>query len=126
MSFDVNDNSAVAEGRTPWIGVDFDGTLATYAGWKVQGKALGEPIRPMLSLVKEWLDMGREVKIFTARASSSAPDRLADIAAIQDWCEKHVGKRLEVTAEKDFAMEALFDDLAFRVERNTGRLVIKP
>jgi hypothetical protein len=49
-----------------WIGVDLDGTLAHYEGWKGQ-EHIGEPIAPMVERVKGWLAEGREVRIFTAR-----------------------------------------------------------
>ncbi|HEV7674386.1 MAG TPA: hypothetical protein VGQ12_07640 [Candidatus Angelobacter sp.] len=49
-----------------WIGVDLDGTLAHYAGWKGP-EHIGEPIMPMVERVKGWLAEGKTVKIFTAR-----------------------------------------------------------
>jgi hypothetical protein len=50
-----------------WIGVDLDGTLAKYDGWRGSDH-IGEPIEPMLKRVQEWLEQGLTVKIFTARA----------------------------------------------------------
>lgn len=113
-----------------WIGVDFDGTLAHYEGWN--GGELGEPVGEMLFRVKKWIADGRTVKIFTARVGETglrnAVGGVDDKAfadeqrtLIQDWCEKHVGVRLEVTAQKDFGMIELWDDRAVQVEANTGR-----
>lgn len=109
---------------SPWIGVDFDGTLATYDGW--QGTKLGKPIPRMVNRVKQWLAAGKEVRIMTARVSSrnegahmwKAEDHRK---AIEAWCEEHVGRVLPVTAEKDFEMKELWDDRAVTVEFNTGR-----
>ncbi len=110
-----------------WIGVDLDGTLAVYAGW-VDELHIGEPIQPMVQRVKSWLDEGKQVKIFTARVSAPYTDLLSkerrpvdEIAkAIQDWCEKHIGVRLEVTCVKDFGMIELWDDRCVQVIPNTG------
>ena len=120
-----------------WIGVDLDGTLAMYDGWK--GPALiGEPVPEMLFRVKKWLADGHTVKIFTARVSfpdvpiigksKEAAEALgrkieADIAreAIRLWCKEHIGVELEITNVKDYGMIELWDDRAVQVEPNTGR-----
>lgn len=114
-----------------WIGVDLDGTLAFYDGWKGEDH-IGEPIAPMVQRVKQWLEDGITVKIFTARvgisgAFSEESQRYASeefakhqTEIIQAWCEKHIGQRLEVTASKDFAMTELWDDRAVQVQINTG------
>jgi hypothetical protein len=46
-----------------WIGVDLDGTLAHYDGWK-GADHIGEPIAPMVERVKRWLSEGHEVRVF--------------------------------------------------------------
>ena len=117
-----------------WIGVDLDGTLAIYNGWG--DGALGEPVGEMLFRVKKWIADGRTVKIFTARVGETGlrnniggvdDKSFADEQRIliQDWCEKHIGMRLEVTAQKDFGMIELWDDRAVQVEMNTGRPIGK-
>lgn len=99
-----------------WRGVDLDGTLAVYDGW--QGPYhIGEPIPLMVERVKKWLAKGEWVKIFTARVCDGDPKtRLA----IEDWCEKHIGQRLEVTNMKDYGMIEIWDDRAVQVIPNTG------
>lgn len=106
-----------------WTGVDLDATLAHYDGW--QGELhIGEPIPEMVARVKEWISEGHEVRIFTARVHEEVPGkRQACRTAIEDWCEKHIGKRLRVTNTKDFGMIALWDDRAVQVIPNTGRRV---
>ncbi|MBM5575595.1 hypothetical protein [Deefgea sp. CFH1-16] len=96
-----------------WIGVDLDGTLAEYHG--AMGSAIGEPVKPMLARVREWLDAGREVRIFTARASDPA-----QIPAIRQWLATHGLGQLAITNVKDFGMQELYDDKAMRVRRNVG------
>jgi hypothetical protein len=102
-----------------WIGVDLDRTLAHYEKW-VDIYTIGEPIPKMVRRIKHWIREGKTVKIFTARASQ---EPIEDISkAIGDWTEKHMGTRLEVTCRKDMYMTQLWDDIAVRVEVNTGEI----
>jgi hypothetical protein len=129
-----------------WIGVDFDGTLATYDKW-VHESHCGEPIAPMVKLVKKWRAEGRDVRIFTARVfpvAFAAPtafhgewaiipgvglpsERIKGcglaITAIQAWCKEHLGEILPITCVKDYGMIELYDDRAVQVRANTGELV---
>ncbi len=110
-----------------WIGVDLDATLAEYHGW-IDEHHVGEPISPMVERVRGWLAAGQEVRIFTARVGPSLPgmperDLGAIAKTIGDWCEKHLGQRLDVTATKDYAMVALYDDRAFHVAPNEGTVL---
>jgi hypothetical protein len=108
---------------TGWIGVDLDGTLAEYHGW--QGPTIiGDPVPAMLERVKGWLAEGQQVRIFTARVSCKYnPDHSIVCEAIHNWCKRHIGQKLTLTASKDFDMIVLYDDRVVQVERNTGRLV---
>lgn len=96
-----------------WIGVDLDGTLAKHDG-KPDG-AIGKPLQPMLDRVKRWIEDGREVRIFTARADSSL-QRLM----IGRWLEEHGLPALAITNKKDWEMQELWDDRAIRVKHNEG------
>jgi hypothetical protein len=104
-----------------WIGVDLDGTIAKYDGWK--GPAhIGDPIPAMVERVRAWLAAGAEVRVMTARMSTgSRHERDAVAAAIAAWTLKHIGVELEATCVKDYAMIELWDDRAVGVEPNTGR-----
>lgn len=51
-----------------WYGFDLDGTLAVYDGWKGIDN-IGEPVRPMVDLIKRMHEEGKVVKILTARVS---------------------------------------------------------
>ena len=115
-----------------WIGVDLDGTLAEYDGWK-GSHIIGKPIPLMVQRVKQWLALGQEVRIFTARVSqngkySPESQRYADSKfvneqrkLIQAWCQQNLGQVLAITNEKDFDMSELWDDRAVAVIKNTGR-----
>lgn len=107
-----------------WVGVDFDRTLATYDHYRGPNK-FGDPIPKMVERVKQWIAEGQEVKIMTARVSHANHDR-QDIEktreALGEWCIKHLGKKLEITCEKDYAMEILYDDRAVGVVPNEGIL----
>lgn len=107
-----------------WIGVDLDGTLAMYDGYRGLN-GIGAPIPSMVKRVKDWLAGGARVKIMTARVSQSIwrqrnEDVFRTVLAIQDWCEEHIGVRLEVTCIKDYEMTELWDDRAVQVVANTG------
>jgi len=107
-----------------WIGVDLDHTLAHYeAGDAGLGK-IGKPIPRMLRRVKKWLKDGYEVRILTARMNRILGwDHERQRQLIGDWCEEHIGQRLQVTNEKDFNMICLYDDRAVAVEPDTGKLL---
>ena len=109
----------------PWTGVDLDGTLAKYDSWEGP-EHIGEPVPLMALRVIDMLKRGIEVRILTARVCSTQPPSVALAArkAIEVWCMKHLGQRLMVTAEKDYMMEAFYDDRAIPVEPNTGRLLL--
>ena len=98
-----------------WHGVDLDGTLANYEGWKGH-MFIGRPIPRMVNRVKAWLDKGEKVKIFTTRANNGP----MAIERIKRWCRKHLGQELEVTSVKDEKMIDIWDDRAHGVECNTG------
>lgn len=111
-----------------WIGVDLDGTLAHYDGWKGAGH-IGDPVPAMLARVKRWLSDGRDVRIFTARVSHDGSaarilEARAAREAIAHWCREHLGVVLSITNEKDYAMIELWDDRCVQVKANTGMPVV--
>lgn len=100
-----------------WIGVDLDGTLAEYTGWR--GKThIGPPIKKMQDRVLRWLGQSKEVRIFTARAIDG--EQSDAVLAIKKWCLEHLGYELPVTCTKDYDMIELWDDRAIQVIKNTG------
>lgn len=110
-----------------WVGVDLDGTLAVYDGWK-GADHVGAPIQKMVDRVNELLRARVKVKIFTARVSalfvSTDRFRLEECTlakkAIEQWCLDVFGTVLEVTAVKDYEMHQLWDDRCKQVIGNTG------
>jgi hypothetical protein len=74
----------------------------------------------MVNRVKEWLSEGKDVRIFTARVSTKNPTKDESFIAIQLWCEKHIGTKLPITAEKDYGMIELWDDRCVEVIQNKG------
>lgn len=98
-----------------WIGVDLDGTLAFYGGWKGP-ESIGDPIPAMAERVKKWLSENVEVRIFTARAC--IPEQ---IQPVKDWLIRHGFGDLQVTNVKDFGMVELWDDRCVQVHPNTGQ-----
>lgn len=110
-----------AEPTSKWIGVDLDGTLFVYLTWGPPCD-IGEPIPPMVQLVKQMLARGKDVRIFTARAFELDGTPVPSIiAAIEAKCLEHLGKVLPITNRKDYACQCIFDDRAVTVQSNTGR-----
>ncbi|MGN0834698.1 MAG: TerC/Alx family metal homeostasis membrane protein [Candidatus Spyradosoma sp.] len=112
---DVPANASDDDART-WIGVDLDGTLAAYDGWRGLDH-VGRPVPVMLARVRHWLANGYRVKIVTARASD--PEK--GIPPVKRWLAENGLPDLEVTNRKDFDMIELWDDRAIQVVRNSGR-----
>lgn len=110
-----------------WIGVDLDGTLAEYSGWK-GASHIGAPVPAMIERVRQWLADGKDVRIVTARVSNDGtPRRMVEaqleLVHVMEWCNAHLGTVLPVTCTKDYAMVELWDDRCVQVEPNTGRRV---
>lgn len=108
-----------------WIGVDLDGTLAHYEGWKGV-EHIGAPIPKMVERIKNWLADGVEVRIFTARIWHPDPTSVEAFDVkhfVEQWCIEHLGQKLPVTCTKDFGMIELWDDRAVQVKINTGEPV---
>lgn len=61
-------NDTHGEKGEGWYGFDLDGTLAKYDGWKGIDH-IGEPVKPMVELIKRMHDEGKVVKIMTARVA---------------------------------------------------------
>lgn len=113
--------------------VDLDKTLAYYTTWG--NGEIGEPVPAMVERVKDWLALGHEVRIFTARVAALFPrkghdldyrfsadqgDALRQLQKVHEWLLKYLGHEFEVTAVKDQDVTEIWDDRAVRVEANTG------
>lgn len=124
-----------------WYGFDLDGTLAKYDGWKGIDH-IGEPVKPMVELMKRMHDEGKVVKIVTARVT---PHKLEDGTVgesyitipdgengatrnyahqfINDWCHFNLGFVPEIVYQKDQLMIELYDDRVKQVVPNEGWLI---
>lgn len=102
-----------------WIGVDLDGTLAHYDGWRGP-EHIGAPIKRMVDRIKGWLEAGHTVKIFTARVGGPPEEAEPAREHIEAWTFAIFGQVLEVTSRKDYGMIQLWDDRAVQVIPNTG------
>jgi hypothetical protein len=119
VEFDV-DGQATFVPEKDWVGVDLDGTLSRTdnPGHFEPPFPLGDPVLPMLEMVKSLLAAGVTVKIFSARACE--PE---NIPIIQDWARKHGLGKLEVTNQKDFNLIRFYDDRAIQICPNLGMSV---
>ncbi len=131
-----------------WYGFDLDGTLAKYDGWKGIDH-IGEPVRPMVDLIKRMHDEGKVVKIMTARVAPKEnpetkpnpyrtgnwcvqePDvqtwalkgEWTPLEFIQEWCYRFLGFVPEIVYQKDHLMIELYDDRVKQVVPNEGWLI---
>lgn len=102
---------------------DLDGTLAfSEEGHHYSHTEIGEPIPEMINIIKEYINSGKKVVIFTARYSH-VPEEPEVLTAIENWCEKYIGKKLEVSNIKTPGLRELWDDRAVSVQRNKGQNV---
>lgn len=74
-----------------WIGFDLDGTLAKYDGWNGIDH-IGEPIEPMVSLIKVLHAEGKTVKILTARVAPRLCGETHAQGCRCGHCEEEAGK----------------------------------
>lgn len=118
-----------------WIGVDWDRTMVEYHTNPQGYNALehGAFLWPMVQRVKNWLAEGREVRIFTARASGfdlSTEEGRAGLAAVVASIQAKLGEAgiqpLDVTCEKDYKCDQIWDDIAVSMRPNTGTPVFIP
>ena len=97
--------------------VDLDGTLAEYTGWQ-GNEFIGKAIPSMISMIKQWIQDGIEVIIFTARATDPK-----NIPAIEKWLERNDLPKLKITNIKTPDIARIYDDRAVQVRKNTGELL---
>jgi hypothetical protein len=131
---DSGSDHSIALNKEGWIGVDLDRTLA-FQDKYISHEHIGDPIPQMAQRVRDWLAEGKDVRIFTARVDGGNvaiamgnPEghKYRDVerirTIIQDWTEKHFGRRLPVTNKKDYGCIAIWDDIAIGVVPNQGCL----
>lgn len=143
------DNDTHGETGKGWYGFDLDGTLAKYDGWKGIDN-IGDPVWPMVNLMKDMHKEGKVVKVMTARvAPKDGPAEVLDnpyrknhwciqspdtmpwaleqawgpLEFVQEWCYRHLGFVPEIVYQKDHLMLELYDDRVKQVIPNLGYLV---
>lgn len=107
-----------------WIGVDLDGTLAEYHGWKGP-EHIGPPVGPMLERVWRIIEQGeivagrsqpvRRVKIFTARAAIPS-----QVPYVRRWLDELGLTMVEITCAKDPGCVMILDDRCEQILTNVG------
>ena len=134
-------NDTHGETGKGWYGFDLDGTLAVYDKWKGIDH-IGEPVKPMVDLIRKMHDEGKVVKILTARIAPrkledgtvgesyiTVPDGEGGVTRtyahqfINDWCHFNLGFIPEIVYQKDHLMLELYDDRVKQVVPNEGLLV---
>ena len=72
----------------------------------------------MMARVKKWIDQGKTVVIFTARAYFGKPS----IDPVKKWLKDNGLPDLEVTNIKSPDIIEIWDDRAIHVIKNTGNI----
>lgn len=99
-----------------WIGVELDGTLALCESPQSMSR-IGEPVSKMRMRVQQWLMVGIDVRLFTARAADEK-----QIPLIEAWLKEHRMAGMKITDRKDFGMSQFWDDRAVHVVSNRGEI----
>lgn len=100
------------------VAVDLDGTLAkSDAGKPFDPNHIGAPVKKMMDRVRGFLDQGKDVVLFTARASEPK-----NIPPVRKWLDKHKLQDVEITHEKTPDIEVIYDDRAKGVHKNKGTI----
>lgn len=84
-------NDTHGETGKGWYGFDLDGTLAKYDGWKGIDH-IGEPVKPMVDLIKRMHSEGKVVKIMTARIAPRLCGETHAQGCRCGHCEEEAGK----------------------------------
>lgn len=118
-----------------WYGFDLDACIAYYDHYRGDAH-IGEPIWPMVNLMRKFIADGRRVKIFTARVSPAAivgrnpsiktqegieKELTKIVQAIVDWSLQNIGSLVPITATKDYEMITCYDDRCIQIVPNEGR-----
>jgi hypothetical protein len=134
--------------KVGWYGFALDGTLAKYDGWRGIS-VIGEPVAPIVSILKSLVKAGLKVKIVTDRVDPcKGAERLPNPYTVNhlciqspsdmpwalenawtarefvaEWCWRNLGFVPEITHKRDGLMLNLFDSNVTQVEPNTGRIL---
>lgn len=96
------------------IAVDLDKTLAFHHS-DMGHRVIGKPVGPMIKRVRNWLNEGHRVVIFTARAGYKGAR-----PSIRKWLRQHGLPELEITNVKSPEFDEIYDDKAMPVTPNKG------
>ena len=106
----------------PWVGFGLDGAAARFDDY-FGIDFIGEPISPIIALIKDYLSKGTRVKIFTNRISHDDEEVNRRAAAyIRRWCVEHIGQELEITNKIDLNTICIYDINVKEVVLNTGEI----
>lgn len=120
MELDISNNKVSTKKN---IYIDLDGTVAEYQSGYAKTGYIGYPLQPICNYVKKWINQGHNVVIFTARVDPTKSQEEIDktVLKIKNWCEKNLGKILQITAIKHRHIDFILDDKAISLVRNTGK-----
>lgn len=104
-----------------WLAVDLDGTLAVYNGWSGEDH-IGDLVLPVAEKIKQRVNDGWKVAIFTARVSGQPAEAAHAEGIIWRWLEdNNIANFISgITANKHKHFREFWDDRAIAVVKNHG------
>jgi SNF2 family DNA or RNA helicase len=100
------------------VAVDLDGTLAKHiSAKKFDPTRIGPPVQKMMDKVKRYLERGKDVVLFTARASDPR-----NVPPVRAWLDRHNLSKVKITNQKTPDIEVIYDDRAKGVHKNKGTI----
>jgi len=94
--------------------VDFDGTIVEYDGWKGY-KHIGEEKEGAIDTLKELIDMGVKIIVYTTRCNPTMPDHHLAWLEVKLWLKEQGLGDVEITGLKPYA-HFYVDDRAIRFD----------
>ena len=113
--------ASVCMANDKWLAVDLDGTLAVYDVWSGEDH-IGDLVLPVAEKIKQRVNDGWKVAIFTARVSGQAAEAAYAEGIIWRWLEdNNIANFISgITANKHKHFREFWDDRAIAVVKNHG------
>lgn len=109
-----------------WIGFDLDNTLAEQIeDYGTDNTRIGNPkSNKATDRLKQCIKENKPARIFTARVAHDPEGKARQ--AIEQWTERHFGKKLPVTCTKDPGMKEFWDDKSFNpnIEKSANGVMV--
>jgi len=115
MILDPNDVAGIRKAEAmavSCVGIDFDGVIHRYSGYKGNRlEDLDEPMPGIKKFIETLIAQGIRVKVFTARGTKTGEETRD---SVRRWLKKYGFPELEVTNIKHADIDLIIDDRAIQ------------